>query len=120
MARRFHLTGFIHDLGKILTHPLFGEPQFAVVGDKNPVGCAFSEHIVYPEFFEGNPDAQDPRYNTKFGIYEPNCGLHNVLMNYGHDEYLYTVLKGNQCKLPEEALVRLSPFLVHQIASHAL
>jgi len=100
----FHLTGFIHDLGKILTHPVFGEPQWAVVGDKNPVGCAFSEHIVYPDFFKLNPDTQDPRYNTKYGIYEPNCGLHNVLMNFGHDEYLYQVLKASTCKLPEESL----------------
>jgi len=100
----FHLTGFLHDLGKILCHPTFGEPQWATVGDKNPVGCAFSEFIVYPEFFVANPDTKDSRYNTKYGIYEPNCGLHNVLMNYGHDEYLYQVLTGNPCSLPEESL----------------
>ena len=29
-------TGFIHDLGKVLCK--FGEPQWAVVGDTNPVG----------------------------------------------------------------------------------
>jgi len=48
----FHLVGLLHDLGKILTHPDFGEPQWAVVGDKNPVGCAFSDYIVYPQFFQ--------------------------------------------------------------------
>jgi len=100
----FHLTGFIHDLGKVLCHPSNGEPQWSSVGDKNPVGCAFSDYIVYPEFFSENPDAKDSRYNTKYGIYEPNCGLHNVLMNYGHDEYLYQVLTGNPCLLPEEGL----------------
>jgi inositol oxygenase len=102
----FHLTGFLHDIGKLLTHPdpLFNEPQWAAVGDKNPVGCAFSEFIVYPEFFEANPDVKDSRYNSKYGIYEPNCGLHNVLMNFGHDEYLYQVLTGNPCLLPEESL----------------
>jgi len=100
----FHLTGFIHDLGKILCHPAYGEPQLATVGDKNPVGCAFSEYIVYPEFFKENPDNTDPRYNTKYGIYEPNCGLSNVLMTYGHDEYIYQVLTGNPCLLPDEAL----------------
>ena len=36
--RWFILTGLIHDLGKILC--LFGEPQWAVVGDTFPVGCA--------------------------------------------------------------------------------
>ena len=25
-------------------------------------------------------------------------------MSYGHDEYLYSVLTGNNCKLPEAAL----------------
>src|SRR5215210_190790 len=71
----FVLTGFIHDMGKVLC--LFGEPQWAVVGDTFPVGCKFSDKIVYPEFFEANPDSTDERYNTKYGIYEPNCGLRN-------------------------------------------
>jgi inositol oxygenase len=61
----FVLTGFLHDLGKVLC--LFGEPQWAVVGDTFPVGCKFSEEIVYPEFFDANPDATDARYNTKYG-----------------------------------------------------
>ena len=48
-------TGLIHDLGKVLCK--FGEPQWAVVGDTNPVGCAFSPKIVHSEFFALNPDA---------------------------------------------------------------
>ena len=35
------LVGLIHDMGKVLC--LFGEPQWAVVGDTFPVGCAFSD-----------------------------------------------------------------------------
>ena len=95
----FVLTGFLHDLGKVLC--LFGEPQWAVVGDTFPVGCKHSDKIVYPEFFEANPDSQDARYNTKYGVYEPNCGLRNVHMSWGHDEYLYQMLKDY---LPEPAL----------------
>ncbi|MEL6191658.1 MAG: inositol oxygenase family protein [Bacteroidota bacterium] len=95
----FVLTGFLHDLGKILC--LFGEPQWAVVGDTFPVGCKFSDKIVYPEFFELNPDATDERYNSKYGIYEPNCGLDNVHLSWGHDEYLYHALKDY---MPEPAL----------------
>ncbi|MCI0921074.1 inositol oxygenase [Sphingobacterium rhinopitheci] len=94
----FVLTGFIHDMGKILC--LFGEPQWAVVGDTFPVGCRFSDKIVYSEFFEANPDNQDERYNSKYGVYKPNCGLENVQMSWGHDEYLYQILKDY---LPEEA-----------------
>jgi inositol oxygenase len=95
----FVLTGFLHDLGKVLC--LFGEPQWAVVGDTFPVGCQHSDKIVYPEFFEANPDSKDARYNTKYGVYEPNCGLRNVHMSWGHDEYLYQMLKDY---LPEPAL----------------
>jgi len=95
----FVLTGFIHDLGKVLC--LFGEPQWAVVGDTFPVGCAYSDKIVYPEFFKENPDYSDERYNTKFGVYTENCGLDNVKMSWGHDEYLYQIMKDY---LPEPAL----------------
>ena len=95
----FVLTGFLHDLGKVLC--LFGEPQWAVVGDTFPVGCAYSDKIVYPEFFKQNPDHTNERLNTKYGVYEPNCGLENVHMSWGHDEYLYHIMKDY---LPEPAL----------------
>jgi inositol oxygenase len=95
----FVLTGLIHDLGKVLC--LYGEPQWAVVGDTFPVGCRFDERIIYQEFFADNPDVRDPRHNTQLGIYEKNCGLRNVLMSWGHDEYLYHVVKPY---LPEPAL----------------
>ena len=93
------LTGLLHDLGKVLC--LYGEPQWAVVGDTYPVGCQFSNKIVYPEFFAENPDYSDERYNTKFGVYSENCGLDNVKMSWGHDEYLYHVMKDY---LPKPAL----------------
>ncbi|MCP9770210.1 inositol oxygenase [Lacihabitans sp. LS3-19] len=98
----FVLTGFLHDLGKVLC--LFGEPQWAVVGDTFPTGCKHSDKIVYSEFFAENPDSSDPRYNTKYGIYEPNCGLDKVQMSWGHDEYIYQIMKDY---LPEEGLYML-------------
>lgn len=100
--RWFILTGLIHDLGKILC--LFGEPQWAVVGDTFPLGCAFSEKIVFSRFFEANPDSKNTKYNTLHGIYEPNCGLDNVFLSWGHDEYLYHVVKDY---LPEPALAMI-------------
>ena len=93
------LTGFIHDLGKVLCK--FGEPQWAVVGDTFPVGCAFSDRIVYPELFAANPDTRVPEYSTRTGIYQEGCGLDAVHLSWGHDEYLYHVLRD---RLPEEAL----------------
>ncbi|XP_075492020.1 inositol oxygenase 1-like isoform X3 [Primulina tabacum] len=96
-----HLTGLIHDLGKVLLHPSFGElPQWAVVGDTFPVGCAFDESIVHPKYFEENPDYKNPAYNTRYGAYEHGCGLENVMMSWGHDDYMYLVAKGNKSTLP--------------------
>ncbi len=93
------LTGLVHDLGKVLC--LWGEPQWAVVGDTFPVGCAYSDKIVFPEFFRDNPDAAIPQYQTKLGVYRDSCGLDRVDLSWGHDEYLYHVVKDY---LPEPAL----------------
>jgi inositol oxygenase len=95
----FVLTGLIHDLGKVLC--LFGEPQWAVVGDTFPVGCQFSDRVVYSEYFAANPDADDVRFNTRLGVYEEGCGLRNVDLSWGHDEYMYHRMKDY---LPEPAL----------------
>lgn len=100
--RWFILTGLVHDLGKILC--LFGEPQWAVVGDTFPTGCAYSDKVVFPEFFRDNPDFRVPEYQTENGIYSPGCGLENVDLSFGHDEYLYHVVKDY---LPIEALTMI-------------
>src|SRR6267142_1491142 len=96
--RWFVLTGFIHDLGKLLC--LYGEPQWAVVGDTFPAGCKYSDKVVFPEFFAANPDSKIPEYQTEYGIYEPNCGLDKVHLSFGHDEYIY---QATRRYLPEEA-----------------
>jgi inositol oxygenase len=93
------LAGLIHDLGKTLC--LYGEPQWAVVGDTFPVGCAWSNKIVFPEFFRDNPDAKVPEYQSRFGVYEEGCGLDRVDLSWGHDEYLYHAVRNY---LPDEAL----------------
>ena len=96
------LVGLMHDMGKTLC--LFGEPQWAVVGDTFPVGCAYSDKVVYPEFFKNNPDFSNEQYNTKLGVYSQNCGLRNVDMSWGHDEYVYQMMKDY---LPESGLYML-------------
>ncbi len=100
--RWFILTGLIHDLGKILC--LFGEPQWAVVGDTFPVGCRYSDQVVFPEFFRENTDSAIAGYQTDCGIYEPGGGLDHIHMSWGHDEYLYHVVKDH---LPEEGLAMI-------------
>lgn len=96
------LTGFVHDLGKILC--LWGEPQWAVVGDTFPTGCAYSDKIVFPKFFADNPDSLDQRYQSRCGVYEEGGGLDKVTLSWGHDEYIYHVCKDY---LPQEGLYML-------------
>ena len=59
----FVLTGLVHDLGKVLCS--FDEPQWAVVGDTFPVGCAFSEKIVHADLFAATPDSGVAAYSTE-------------------------------------------------------
>ena len=92
------LTALVHDLGKVLC--LFDEPQWAVVGDTFPLGCAFSEEIIFSGFFSANPDSEEESFRTPLGVYESGCGLGAVTMSWGHDEYIYHVTKDY---LPAEA-----------------
>jgi inositol oxygenase len=101
-SRWMVLVGFIHDLGKCLC--LYGEPQWGVVGDTFPVGCAWSDQVVFPGYFSRNPDVNVPEYQTQYGIYQPHCGLENVHMSFGHDAYIAEVMKPY---LSDEALYML-------------
>ena len=104
--RWMQLTGLIHDLGKLL-HFFGAEGQWDVVGDTFPVGCKFDDKCVYGNAsFSANPDYNDPIYSSDHGIYTPGCGLDNVMLSWGHDEYLYHVVK-DQSTLPDEALAMI-------------
>ncbi|TAQ90480.1 hypothetical protein B7494_g1176 [Chlorociboria aeruginascens] len=103
--RWMQLTGLIHDLGKLLF--FYGaHGQWDVVGDTFPVGCAFDPRIIYPDTFAHNPDQSHEVYGTEMGIYRRGCGLDNVMLSWGHDEYLYHVVK-DQSTLPAEALAMI-------------
>ena len=104
------LIGLIHDLGKIIY--LKGcdqdgttlKEQWGIVGDTFIVGCKIPSDIIFPEFNKLNKDINNNSYNTKNGIYDQQCGLENTLCSWGHDEYLYNILKFNKTKFPDEAL----------------
>lgn len=100
-----HLVGLIHDLGKVMALEA-EEPQWAVVGDTFPVGCAIGDSVVLKaSTFGENPDVKDPRYNTQLGMYSAGCGLDNLTLSWGHDEYLYRVLRNHPtCSIPQEGL----------------
>lgn len=103
--RWMQLTGLIHDLGKLLFF-FDAQGQWDVVGDTFPVGCAFDNAIIYPETFKNNPDFGHEIYGTKNGIYTPGCGMDNVMLSWGHDEYFYHIVK-DQSTLPPEALAMI-------------
>ena len=56
------------------------------------MGCQFPESIVYYDTLKDNVD-----YGKfdKLGIYNYGCGLDKLNITFGHDEYLYQVLKQN-------------------------
>lgn len=56
------------------------------------------------QYFKENPDTNNPLYNTKNGVYKEGCGLDNVVMSWGHDDYMYLVAKENGTTLPSAAL----------------
>ncbi|MFN8358100.1 MAG: inositol oxygenase family protein [Spirosomataceae bacterium] len=106
------LVGLIHDLGKVMY--LWGSDedgtsqaeQWGLVGDVFVVGCRLPDTCVYPEFNELNPDMHNELYNTELGIYEEGCGLDNLHLAWGHDEYLFQVLKNHpENRIPDEGMV---------------
>jgi inositol oxygenase len=115
----FQLTGLIHDMGKIMF--LWGSDQnigqdgytsngkqWALGGDTFVVGCKIPSSsdsgVVFPQFNILNPDMNHPILSTKYGIYEPNCGLDELKFAWGHDEYMYRMLLANNTLLPKEGL----------------
>ena len=96
----FQLVGLIHDLGKIMS--LWGvdengqscDKQWGVCGDTWILGYNGYKHTVFPEY---EPyDKSDLEYKEK-------CGMDNLICTWGHDEYLYNILRRHSY-LPEVAL----------------
>lgn len=109
------LTGLLHDMGKIMFLWGTGEDgqdgynpkgkQWALGGDTFVVGCEIPDDaVVFPEFNELNPDMSKPKYNTKYGMYEPHCGLDDLCFAWGHDEYMYRMLVANETTIPQAGL----------------
>ncbi|KAK0609550.1 inositol oxygenase-like protein [Bombardia bombarda] len=104
--RWMQITGLVHDLGKLMLFFEGAQGQWDVVGDTFPVGCRFDDRCIYHEAFAKNPDAGHEVFGDKYGIYQEACGMENLIMSWGHDEYLYLVLR-DQSLLPREALAMI-------------
>ena len=99
----FQLTGLVHDLGKVLW--LWGEPQWAVVGDTFPTGCAYSDKIVFSRVLRGESGFEESGVSDRsWASTKKGGGLDQVDMSWGHDEYFYHIAKEY---LPEPALYML-------------
>lgn len=107
------LVGLMHDLGKVLYRKndniielkedgISEDTQWGLVGDTFIVGHRIPTSIILPEFNDLNQDHLKYK-DSKYGTYQPNCGLNNTVCSFGHDEYLYQLLKFNNIPLPEEA-----------------
>ncbi|MFK7873693.1 MAG: inositol oxygenase family protein [Oligoflexales bacterium] len=109
----FQLVGLLHDMGKIQYlwgHQKDGQEgtaegdQWALGGDTWVVGCKIPESVVFPHFNILNKDRSNPSLNTKYGLYQPHCGFKNLKFAWGHDEYMYQMLKHNNTHIPEVGL----------------
>jgi inositol oxygenase len=98
------LVGLIHDMGKILYMNGCDEDgtsrttQWAIVGDTFITGTPLPDTLVLAEYNSLNPNHIDG-----ISIYQDGCGLHNVSVAFGHDEYMYRLLVANNHKMPPEA-----------------
>lgn len=98
----FPLLGFIHDLGKILLLPEYGQlPQWSVVGDTFPVGETLCKNFV---FYQKMYHVNNSSINGDLSIYNKNCGFNKVNFSYGHDEFLANIIEKNKTDLPKEAI----------------
>lgn len=104
------LVGLIHDMGKILymlcdsnsnDDGTSKTTQWAIVGDTFVTGCTLPDSLILPEYNVFNKDHQN--YSSNNGRYMPGCGLKNVSIAFGHDEYMYRLLVRNGHTMPPEA-----------------
>uniref|UniRef100_A0A803MPR6 Inositol oxygenase n=1 Tax=Chenopodium quinoa TaxID=63459 RepID=A0A803MPR6_CHEQI len=107
-----HLTALIHDLGKVLVHPSFGElPQWAVVGDTFPVGCAFDESIVHHKVAKENGTTLPPaalfivRFHSFYALHRSGAYMH--LLNDEDKENLKWLHVFNKYDLYSKSKVRV-------------
>ena len=118
----FVLCCLIHDVGKVMFR--WGDDetgttlqtQWGIVGDTFVVGAPLPDILCFPEF---NPPHQ---YSSINGIYDEKCGLESLHLSFGHDEYLYQVLKRHpHCTIPEHGLLAIryhSCYALHSTSAY--
>jgi inositol oxygenase len=95
------LCGLLHDLGKVLymkgcaSDGTDGTTQWGVVGDTYPVEVDHSPALIFPEFND-TMECTECYGNVVVGQgVTKSCGFSKLLFTFGHDEYLWRVLRHN-------------------------
>lgn len=93
------LCGLLHDLGKVLymkgcaKDGTDANTQFAVVGDTYPVNVPIQrDSIIFPELPKRECNCNTI---TEAQLSEQINGFDSLIFTFGHDEYLYQVLRHN-------------------------
>lgn len=100
------VVGLLHDCGKVLyLRGCDGDgtsvaEQWSIVGDTFVVGEPLPECLVYGR------ELNDLHEDDALHAYPDKCGLDACLVSYGHDEYLYQILR-TQSSLPREGLAAI-------------
>lgn len=81
------------------------------------VGSASPDRVSFAEFKYLNADEFELKTKPE-GIYEPHCGLENVVMAWTGPEYIYHMLKHNDALIPDEGLAMLRYFSLGDWHTH--
>jgi inositol oxygenase len=98
------LVGLIHDMGKVLyidgcdADGTSKTTQWALVGDTFITGAPLPETLILPELNATNTDNIDG-----INVYCDGCGLDKCSVAFGHDEYMWRVMRRNGHKMPRAA-----------------
>lgn len=80
------------------------------------IGCGAPDRASFAEFRYLNADARDDVGPQ--GIYDPHCGLENVMLAWTGPEYLFHMLKHNNALVPNEGLYMLRYFTLGDWHTH--
>jgi inositol oxygenase len=120
------VVGLVHDMGKLLCSKPYAcnedgtsvTSQWGVVGDTFITGTEIPNSVVFPDFNSLNVDHQR---GMMLDFYKNGCGLDQMRSSFGHDEYMYRLLKINGVKLPDQAYAMIryhSMYAWHQGGSY--
>ncbi|KAF9509072.1 hypothetical protein BS47DRAFT_1365526 [Hydnum rufescens UP504] len=116
------VVGLTHNPDKLLS---FSGPRDSGLSWAVLSLSQFDERVFFHEIFAANLDSKDPVYSTVNGVYTAGCGLDNVMLSWGHGEYLEAVRASNPYDLYSKSnervrMAELRPYYENLIAKFVL